>query len=455
MLSTLKNLVVDPATAFTNVEEKLTPAAAGLIVAVSGVLSAGPVVAAARDPQAGGIVLMVLFRSVAALLVWGIAAVTAHLVGRGLMRGIGAMRTTTVALGLATVPDLFQGVVGTALVFAGRANSPFLMVFFGWHTVLMIIALREVHDLHTPRAILATFVVGIVVFLGLTVLAPLEWYVYPSLTDEPFAEPGPAWDEAQLPPNASQWLTDGDFEEIASAEEARPIRKAVRMAAGSEVPAGWLPLPIVPIRTRKNRDVLFLGRLEVDFARDTSVAFRGRASARVRRSGPRVGPPVAWGWGRAVATTRLRQKYQEDLDTAQDEQKREGLSRILEHLDRSPILEVGEGGEAYFAVRLRGEDVCAATLMAVVHAEDARQPLVHVAETLHGSFEWQDLRLKVALPAKTHGIVVMAVLWGGGTLWVDDARLLYPREGPEELQPDEESEWAPLKPTKKEDAAAP
>ena len=445
MRTLLKNLIMDPAQVFAGIETRLTLPMAATVIAIAGALNGAAAILETRNPLWLGAALIVLWKVTSGLLLWILAAAVGYVVAARVMRGIGAFRTTLLALGIAGLVKVFGAIAKGALVTAGRPDSSFLMVFWGWYAVLVVIAIREVYDLHTARAVFAAVLLGFASVLGGALLAPVEWFIYPYLVEDPFPAPGARWDEADLPDRTVQVLLDPGFEGTGRAAEGA--------ADSADPPTGWAFIRGVYLRRPGVFDSFLLSRLDVERRRTGDEAFEGQTSAVIERRGAPFGPPIAWAWAQPVVTQHLVKAYRERLDRTRSAEERAPIEKALADMEdrgKTAFLDAAPGQEIFLSVRVKGEGIQAASAMLYIQEQDpATMQRAFAPAITHPTFDWQTLRVRARLPEKPYVIGVCILLWGRGRLWIDDARLLCEaaerldeaESAPQELRPDDETGW--------------
>jgi len=374
LLSLIKGVLFQPSQTFREIEEEAGLGQAVAIVVLTGVAFALPVLAARQGPRPmpAGIAMLVAFWVAWFLVAWLLFCLVGHFIVVRFLKGQGPFRVTATASGCAAAILFLSRILDTVLIRVGLAQTPFPIFIVAWFMVILVIAMREVHNVRTLASVVATVPAIIVtLFLGMH-LSMGRLFVLPHLWPVPWQPPkAMTWKEA--PPNAENLIRNPGFEESEeTGKDASGARDWRRV---------YLSLP--------------LGRTEL--ARDTGVAHSGKASARVSREGAPMGYPMLNAWV----------------------QEFEGL-RPAEWL--------------YVSLWMKTENATAATALLVLAGEpdDRKRRSLSVNTTpLIGTRSWTERRFRIRAPDWPAKGALLVQLWGAGRLWVDDVAVLQAAKAPQ------------------------
>jgi hypothetical protein len=426
MFATIKGVLFEPGVTFAEIEKKATLAEAAGIAIAAGLLQAVPPLVETREAQPAGLALLIAYKVASALILWLVLGVAGYAVARKLLKGTGTLRATLIAFGFAGFIAFLGGIADIVMAAAGSSGSTFVMIFFGWYSVLLAIALRQVHHLSILSAALSLCLVGLAALASLFPLRPAEWLITPLLTHHPFPPSSESWRDEELPANAQNLARNAGFEEIAIPSEQEAAKASAEQAGTAQAvrPEGWSTVPIGARRIHQ-KDAVVLNQIKYTRTRDEACAHGGQASALVKRDGLPMGMPIAWGWLQQVFSESFLETVLKDAEKEKNADRKKGVMDQVQKVRRdgaSYNFQANE--ELYLSVWLRGKDVTAAAAVVIVGAQDVREPIRSFSETLRRDFDWQEVRIKIKVPSGVQGVAVGAVLWGGGALWIDDARLL-------------------------------
>ena len=385
MLRLMKGAMLAPSDTFAELDEKKFFLPVCLLVFLVGMLARLPSTMMPGTNTAGAVVFLFV-GAIAHMLAWVVLGLLAHLLAASLMSGLGGLKATLTAIGLAETAR-FVGVaiiaIATPLGFA-RSLAPVHLFTLAWYFVLVVIAIREAHEFGTGRAVVGAVVpVALSLLLWVMVLGAPDDMTRPlmvNMLEQSFGEESGEW-WSELPEGYVNLVKNPGFE-----EEATEVKRA-------GMPAAW----------QAQRGVTRI--LWPQMCRDTSDSCFGEASAVIRRGPPAIGGQI--GWWQAI-----------DRKTSGGQ----------------------EEGEAFLSVWLKLDDVDSAAV-AVLFTDSKGRPVERahiVTGTVSGTQNWTRYRLKNVLPAEAEKAGLVIWFWGKGTLWVDDVGL-FVKKAPEEKEKEAEA----------------
>ena len=446
MQDSIKRLIIEPSETFANIEEKPTMGLAILIVTLFGLLSAIPEILVVRDPIWTGAAMLIIVRTIGTIVIWGIMGLVIYGLAVKLSGGSGSLSAILNALGIAAFVRLLQSVIEIMITMGGVTQHHFLMVFIGWYTVLLVLAVREITKITTGRSIMTVAMVGIVALVASLPLTLVEWYIYPSINPDPFdvdrtiARRIDGWQDGDLLEDVESLLINGDFEEVMPERSAPHLDEEVRMT----LPRSWEVRAIMQRMQLNVRAKIIMDKVKYEYERAPGLGMRGGACARVAYPHAPLGMPIGWGWSQAIVSREFMAEYRRRREAEAPPEERQLVDPLEYNIK---VVRFVEDDELYFSIWLKGEDVEAATAVAMVGLKDDTFNVYYSSETLSGDFDWTELRMRIPAPADTKLVVVGASLWAGGTLLIDDAQLL--RRMREEIylpDPDDPPELMPDNP---------
>ena len=380
LLSLLKGVLIEPTATFRDIDRTATPGRAAVVVIVAGSLPYLLHLLGMRDLRPGGVVMWIMFAVGTSFLMWFVLSVLCHQAAVHLFRGQATFRTTLTALGFAHTVHLIALPIQMMLSRTPLARGPILIAFFAWHILLLVIALRETHDITNGRSIVSLVMGGILpVFLS-GVFAVGRSYVAPHLPEMPWREPGKDTIWQDPPTRTENLIANPGFEELDP--ESDP-----------DTPAHW------------KRRTISMPFGKTRMIRDETAAWAGNASALVVRTGAPVAIENGW-------TQKVEGVQPEDV--------------------------------LYIEVWMRTEEaVAAAATVRFIKKEEKQSRIVGMFNTspVTGTEKWKPCRIRVAVPEEATEMILGVYLWGAGKLWIDDVSVL--REVSERAQTEDASGEGP------------
>ena len=214
-LALARGLVTQPSLTFHDIGAKARPLQAGATVFAAGALLSLPRVMEFAAPKTSGVVLILLYGGLVHMLLAAVVALVAWLAAVRLVGGEGDLRESLIAVGLCYFPWAVSGAVGAVLVSMDKPGAFLAPFFSGWFAVLLVLALRQVHELTWGRAAVAVGAGGLVGLMLLNHLEKPRLLLVPMATDTPeigvFLRQGQEWET--LPAGAVGILRNPGFED--------------------------------------------------------------------------------------------------------------------------------------------------------------------------------------------------------------------------------------------------
>jgi hypothetical protein len=432
LFSLLKGVLLEPREYFTDISKRVGFAHAVAIVAIAGCMQGLPRVLGTPHAEPSGAALMLGISLVYAFVMWFTIGGVAYVGARYILGGTGSWRETILAAGIAEAITIIGGLLSTIFALTGAGESLLPALFFGWYVVVLLFALREIHELSTARAFYSLLIVAVVAGGIWLTQALAEWCATPHLTGNPFKPVGSSWTDAAVPPNAENVLRNPGF------ETARTLDGKLQ----EDLPETWVPTGFPVAQRISERDKIVLREFIFDRKRDATRGHTGGASGTVEHVGAPLGQPVAWGWAQEVYSASYMSGLRKNAEAQEGDRKKQSLEAVDALQSERTVIAFEPAETLYLSLWLRGEDVTSACAFGLVGSPGKKESIGAVfSEQLTGTFDWREVRLPIKVTPDAGGVAVGGLLWGGGKLWMDDARLLRaPPKGRKEQEPKDQSE---------------